>query len=78
MTLTVSAGEPAVTVTVPNVVGLTRADALIRLWLCQLSVGSVIEEISAEEAGSVIRQSHQPGTVVMSGTKITLYVSMEE
>lgn len=78
ITLTVSAGEPAKTVEVPDVKGLSRADALIRLWMAQLAVGEVIEEASDAEAGIVIRQSHQPGTVVMAGTKIKLYVSKEK
>ena len=75
ITLSVSAGAPAVTVTVPNVCGMERGEALTALWLSQLSVGEVIEEDSAEAAGTVIRQSHPSGTVVMAGTKMTLYVS---
>ena len=75
ITLLVSAGSPAVTVTVPNVCGMERGEALTALWLSQLSVGEVIEEDSEEESGIVIRQSHPSGTVVMAGTKITLYVS---
>ncbi len=78
ITLTVSAGEPAKTVEVPDLKGLSRADALIRLWTSQLAVGEVIEEASDKEEGTVIRQSHQPGTVVMAGTKIKLYVSKEK
>lgn len=75
--LTVSAGEPTQTVTVPDVRGLTRSEALIRLWLSRLTVAEVVEEASDAERGSVIRQSHQPGTVVMAGTKVTIYVSRE-
>lgn len=78
ITLTVSAGEPAKTVRVPDVKGLSRSDALIQLWLSQLAVGEVVEERSAELPGTVIRQSHQPGTVVMAGTKIKLYISADE
>ena len=75
VTLSVSAGTPAVTVTVPDVRGLSRGEALMRLWLAQLSVAEVVEEESVEEPGTVIRQDYQPGTVVMAGTKLTLYVS---
>ncbi len=75
--LTVSAGEPTQTVTVPDVCGLSRGDALIRLWLSRLAVAEVVEEDSDVEGGSVIRQSYQPGTVVMAGTKVTIYVSRE-
>ena len=77
ITLTVSQGEAASTVCVPQLCGLTRSDALIHLWLCQLQVGEVIEVPSDAPAGTVIRQSHAEGTVVLSGTKITIYVSRE-
>ena len=77
VTLTVSRGEQQQTVTVPNLCGLSRADALIRLWLCQLNVGEVVELPSDEADGTVIRQSHTEGTVVLPGTKITIYVSQE-
>ncbi len=77
VTLTVSQGEKQKTVEVPNLCGLSRADALIRLWLCQLNVGEVIEAPSDAPAGTVFRQSHAAGTVVLPGTKITIYVSQE-
>lgn len=77
VTLTVSQGEKQSTVTVPDLCGLTRADALIRLWLCQLNVGEVVEAPSNAPAGTVFRQSHTEGTVVLPGTKITIYVSQE-
>lgn len=73
--LSVSAGTPNKTVTVPDVRGLSRSDALVQLWLSQLAVGDVVEEISDAAEGTVIRQSHQPGTLVTAGTKVTLYVS---
>jgi len=75
VTLTVSAGIPTGTVTVPDVVGLSRSDALIALWTAQLSVVDVIEVDSDAPAGTVIRQSHRRGTVVAAGTGMTLYVS---
>ena len=77
VTLTVSQGTKQATVTVPNLCGLSRADALIRLWLCQLNVGEVIEAPSSAPAGTVFRQSHTEGTVVLPGTKITIYISQE-
>lgn len=77
VTLTVSQGAKQTTVTVPNLCGLSRADALIRLWLCQLNVGEVIEAPSSAPAGTVFRQSHTEGTVVLPGTKITIYISQE-
>lgn len=77
VTLTVSQGEKQKTVHVPQLCGLSRADALIRLWLCQLNVGEVVEMPSDAPAGIVFRQSHAEGTVVLPGTKITIYVSKE-
>ncbi len=77
VTLTVSLGEEQKTVRVPQLCGLLRADALIRLWLCQLNVGEVVEVPSDAPAGTVFRQSHTEGTVVLPGTKITIYVSKE-
>ena len=77
VTLTVSQGEEQKTVHVPNLCGLSRADALIRLWLCQLNVGEVIESPSSAPVGTVFRQSHAEGTVVLPGTKITIYISQE-
>ncbi len=77
VTLTVSQGEKQKTVRVPNLCGLSRSDALIRLWLCQLNVGEVVEAWSDAPAGTVFRQSHTEGTVVLPGTKITIYVSKE-
>lgn len=76
--LTVSTGPFVQTVTVPDFRGLTRAEALLRIGLAQLAVGNVIEAESNDPAGTVFRQSHQAGTVVMAGTRITLYVSSEK
>ena len=78
VTLTVSAGVPLQTVTVPDVKGLLRAEALTVIGLSQLKIKDVIEIASDAEGGTVVRQSHQPGTVVMANTAITLYVSREK
>ena len=75
--LTVSAGLHRVSVQVPDVRGLSRSDALVQLWLAQLAVGQVTEEFSDAVPGTVIRQSHQPGTLVTAGTKVNLYVSRD-
>ncbi len=78
VTLTVSAGLPTETVQVPDTRGMTRADALIALWLARLEVGEVVEEVSDGTAsGCVMRQSHRPGTTVRAGTSITLYIANE-
>ena len=76
--LSVSAGPEQKSVSVPDLVGLSRSDALVKLWTSQLSVGEVIEEVSDLPVGTVIRQSHQPASLVPAGTKINLYVSREE
>lgn len=75
VTLSVSQGAPTATVTVPDLRGLSRAEALMRLWEAQLSVDEVIEEPSFKEEGTVLRQSHVPGTLVSAGTKITVYIA---
>ena len=75
VTLTVSAGTPSETVKVPDLRGLSRSEAPITLWLSQLAVGEVIEVEADAEAGTVVRQSHQAGTVVAAGTRVTLFVS---
>ncbi len=75
VTLTVSAGVPTESVTVPDLCGLSKSDALIRLWLAKLSLGEVYETDSEEPAGQVVRQSHRAGTVVVAGTKLDLTVS---
>lgn len=77
VTLYVSRGQPAKSVKVPDLRGLSRSDALVALWLSGLKVGEVIEEASLEESGRVIRQSLQAGTLVALGSTVTLYVSAE-
>lgn len=77
--LSVSAGMPRESVRVPDLVGKTRGDALIDLWLAGLSVGEVVEENpQVGSNGRVVRQSHRAGTLVLSGTPITLYIGALE
>ena len=75
VTLTVSDGAPVQTVTVPNLIGLSRSTALLELFRCDLTVGEVIEEPSDSPAGTVIRQSPTPGSLVAPGTKLKITVS---
>jgi serine/threonine-protein kinase len=77
VTLSVSAGPEQKSVKVPDLIGLSRSDALVKLWTAELMAGDVVEEASELPPGTVIRQSHQPATLVPAGTKITLYVSRE-
>ena len=73
--LTVCVGTPEESVTVPSFHGMTRADALVQLWLARLSLAEVVEVESDLPSGVVVRQSHPAGTLVPTGTRVTLYVS---
>jgi len=76
VTLTVSEGEPAQTVTVPSLIGLSRGHALIELFRSGLSVDTVAEEYSDAPEGTVIRQSPTAGSTVAPGTKLRITVSL--
>ncbi len=79
VTLTVGMRAPQETVTVPDVVGMERSEALILLSLSGLSVKEIIEtEDPTSPGGCVTAQSHQGGTVVRIGTRLTLTVAREE
>ena len=78
VTLIACTGEDTKTVIVPDLYGMTRSDALMQLWLCNLQVDRVEEEISPETKDTVIRQSHRPGTLVMAGTRVMIVVSSNE
>ncbi len=73
--LTVSEGTSLETVTVPDVRGFSRSDAVMELWRCGLAADSVVEVESELPPCTVVRQSHQPATIVAKGTRLTLYVS---
>ena len=73
--LTVSRGAPTESVEVPNVCGLSRADALTRLWLAGLAAGEVVTVESDVPLGVVVAQSHRAGTLVAAGTRVALRVS---
>ena len=73
--LTVCAGTAEESVTVPDFCGMPRADALVQLWLSRLSLAEVVETESEKPEGTVVRQSHPAGSLVPSGTRVTLYVS---
>ncbi len=78
LTLTVSDGIPSKTPEVPDVRGLSRSDALVRIWLAGLTLDSVKEIPSEKPSGIVIDQSLRPGSLVAAGSGITLTVSREE
>ena len=60
VTLSVSAGTPTESVRVPAVCGLSRADALVQIWLSRLTVGEVIDVEADGEEGCVIPPQHFP------------------
>lgn len=79
VTLWVGAPTPTRTAEVPNLCGLSRAQALIELAAAGLSLGEISETEGTEDtAGTVVKQSHLPGTTVLAGTKITITVAREE
>ncbi len=78
VTLFVGIGVPPRTVEVPDLHGLSRAQALLELAAAGLSLGGIEETYVTEEtSGTVVKQSHPRGTVVLAGTKITITVAGE-
>ncbi len=72
--LVISSGSS--TVSVPNVVGLPQSAATSALQSAGLAAGNITQEASSTvTAGSVIRQSPAPGTLVPRATAIDLVVS---
>ncbi len=61
-------------VQVPNVVGMSQADASAALAKAQLTVGTVREENVAGTAGTVLNVNPQAGVTVNAGTGVTLTV----
>lgn len=80
VTLYVSTGpeeeEAPMQVPVPQLVGLQLNTAISELQAVGLDVGSINNEVSDEEEGTVIDQSVLYGTNVDEGTKIDLVVSL--
>jgi beta-lactam-binding protein with PASTA domain len=71
--LVVSSGPP---VAVPNVVGLTQADATAAITSVNLTVGAVTNDSSTTvPAGSVVSQSPIADTQVATGSAVALVVS---
>jgi serine/threonine-protein kinase len=62
-------------VPVPNLVGQNRTEANITLTTAGLTLGSVTNEPSAQEAGTVIRSEPAAGTDVPSGSQVNLVLS---
>lgn len=77
VTVYVGAGQNAEAVTVPDLTGLSRGNALLQIFLSGLSAGDVTEEASELPDGTVIRQSPAVGSLVMPGTKIKLVIGKQ-
>lgn len=71
--ITVSSGKP--TVSVPNVVGKSRASAISALEGQGFAVNVLESYDSGVAAGNVIRQSPEGGSAQIRGATITIYVS---
>lgn len=73
----VSLGPPPVTVSVPDVRGLTASEAEAALAAAELTAGAVTEEYSATvPAGRILRQNPVAGTEVAPGSAVALVVSL--
>lgn len=66
---------PPVPVTVPDLAGASRADALARLAVVGLSAGAVREQDSTVAAGTVLSSSPAAGTATAHGTAIAIVVA---
>jgi len=76
ITIKVSLGQEDTKVRVPNVIGLTQADAATALTEAGLNVGAVTEEFSTQvEAERVSYQSCSVGSYVEAGTAIDIRIS---
>jgi beta-lactam-binding protein with PASTA domain len=65
-------------VRVPNVIGRSEADARRLLEQADLTAGPADHEPSGATAGTVLRQSPDPGTSVALGNPVTLIVAVAE
>lgn len=74
VTLVVSRGAP--TITVPDLLGRTQADARTRLELEGLRLGTVTRQRTADVAvGTVVAQRPAAGTLAASGTVVDIVVA---
>lgn len=73
VTLDVSAGQ--VRARVPEVVGMSRADAVAALRTANLEIGQVVERPGPEARGRVLSSQPEAGQQVPQGTPVELVVS---
>ena len=77
VTLSVSAGPAATYTDVPDLVGLSKQDALLALQHKGLVCGETeiyYTSSSAEESGKVMWQNYAPGTQIVMGTPVYLQI----
>ncbi len=75
VTLFVSAGQEIILEKVPNLKGFTVESATKSLNDVNLKLGTVTNEISESEEGTVIAQSVQSGTDVLSGSEVNIVIA---
>lgn len=76
ITLMVSKGPEVIMANVPNLLGLTEADADISLTNAKLILGKITEDYSATvEKGRIMRQSINANTSVKQGTRVDVIIS---
>lgn len=75
VTLWVGAAQRTDSVRVPNLIGTSRAEALLLLAAQGLRVGEIYEAEADAEAGTVVAQSRLQGTLVPAGTKVSITVA---
>ena len=74
--ITVLISSGAGTVPVPNMIGQTREEATTTLTAAGLNLGSVTQEPSSQEVGTVIRSEPNAGTDVERGSQVNLVLSI--
>ncbi len=74
-TITVVISSGTETVAVPNLIGQTRSEAAATLDANNLQLGTVSQEPSAQEAGTVIRSDPGAGTDVERNSQVNLVLS---
>lgn len=73
--LYVHAGESVRTVAVPDLIGLSRGEALLRIFRAGLTVP---EDIGSTPGGTVVGQSPTAGSVVTAGSRVSITVEAIE
>lgn len=76
--IVISKGGDKKKATVPDVRGLTLAEATARLGAAKLNVGKVTEEASDRAAGTVLGQSPAAGREAVEGVTVELTVAAKE